>query len=650
MDQGAELDRQTARMACRRPAFGRLALAMLLLALLVSGPAEAKKRRRKSSKGGKAAKASSAAVGADGSVSNSVLPDELPDDVAELRRLAAQHAAEMPETAAGLLMRALEIEADSADILFELGNLCLTRGVAGGVPSAVQHFSRAAELEPGLSEAHIALGISLQQVRERRGAIRAFRKALKAGGADPDAKDAHQAAKGNGKLSSARVADVREMMGALLLESGQPRKALAQFTALLAQPAGGAEGTPEARAAKANPSLAKLRLPNRKHSLGAAKAHMELGSPRDALQHFEAACKVEESSDCLEGQASALMRMGRSEQANAVVARAVAKAPPGLARHYKKPFIYLAPQLVAASRGGGSGEIVVAGQSMQVEQLSRRPGPDVYRVRGFLSEEEADGIVQLYRARQSGVATEPLVCFSPDSPQLRRFSSVVAAGGAEMTPIADPAFGDRMCFNASDPVASQPDVAGALSGLAVSDSTFAYRGESELIDAVEQRIEAVAGLSAVNALSTQLLSYSPGVSYAEHTDCSPRLQRADRAVTALVYLTDVSEGGETVFPRIGEEGLSIRPEKGMLVLFTSFEPENGWCDPNSIHAANPVGSESEEKVVIQKWYMQRPLPSAASGRFGDKMGSYTAPEQPFTLCDRSGSCRRYFPFAAANDE
>lgn len=57
--------------------------------------------------------------------------------------------------------------------------------------------------------------------------------------------------------------------------------------------------------------------------------------------------------------------------------------------------------------------------------------------------------------------------------------------------------------------------------------------------------------------------YLPGQRYRVHADAGPDKHRV---ISALVYLNDVSEGGETYFPHFD---VSIRPEAGRLVIFPS---------------------------------------------------------------------------------
>jgi prolyl 4-hydroxylase len=74
------------------------------------------------------------------------------------------------------------------------------------------------------------------------------------------------------------------------------------------------------------------------------------------------------------------------------------------------------------------------------------------------------------------------------------------------------------------------------------------KGEDPLVDMVGKRMDVDLGLDENHAYHSQLLEYSEGEEYSPHKDCSNA--ENDRAGTALIYLTDVAEGGETAFPNL----------------------------------------------------------------------------------------------------
>jgi len=80
----------------------------------------------------------------------------------------------------------------------------------------------------------------------------------------------------------------------------------------------------------------------------------------------------------------------------------------------------------------------------------------------------------------------------------------------------------------------------------------------------------------------------------------------------LIYLTDVPEwgGGETYFPFAGKrdkkQGISIRPEAGIGLLFFNTKPDSR-IEPSSVHESLPV-KEGTEKWTLTRWIRQRRYP------------------------------------------
>ncbi|THU57312.1 hypothetical protein C4D60_Mb03t02190 [Musa balbisiana] len=84
-----------------------------------------------------------------------------------------------------------------------------------------------------------------------------------------------------------------------------------------------------------------------------------------------------------------------------------------------------------------------------------------------------------------------------------------------------------------------------------------------------------------------------------------------RVATMLMYLNDVDEGGETIFPQAGSsecscggnkvKGLCMKPRKGDAILFWSMGLD-GQSDPNSLHGACPI--VKGEKWSATKWLRQ----------------------------------------------
>lgn len=86
-----------------------------------------------------------------------------------------------------------------------------------------------------------------------------------------------------------------------------------------------------------------------------------------------------------------------------------------------------------------------------------------------------------------------------------------------------------------------------------------------------------------------IIEYTANVGfYDRHIDAGPNFPRA---ISALLYLNDVEEGGETWFDKFG---LSIKPEAGKLVLFPS----------NYAYSHQALPPVSGDKYIAVTWFGQ----------------------------------------------
>jgi len=137
-----------------------------------------------------------------------------------------------------------------------------------------------------------------------------------------------------------------------------------------------------------------------------------------------------------------------------------------------------------------------------------------------------------------------------------------------------------------------------------------------VIEAIEKRISTYSMIPVENGELLQVLRYEPDQYYKAHHDYFAdefNLKRGgQRVATMLMYLTDGVEGGETLFPGVGDKdcscggemkrGICVKPKRGDAVLFWSMKLD-GQVDPTSLHGGCKV--LAGEKWSSTKWMRQR---------------------------------------------
>jgi len=154
-----------------------------------------------------------------------------------------------------------------------------------------------------------------------------------------------------------------------------------------------------------------------------------------------------------------------------------------------------------------------------------------------------------------------------------------------------------------------------------SDGTYlnsAIDDDRGLLSWLEERMAAATLVNSAHGESFNILKYENGQHYDSHMDTfDPKEygpQGSQRMATMLVYLTDVEEGGETIFKREGWQhendpitdwrncddgkGLKYKPRKGDAVLFWDTLPD-GKIDAHALHGGCPV--KKGTKWVATKW-------------------------------------------------
>jgi len=157
-----------------------------------------------------------------------------------------------------------------------------------------------------------------------------------------------------------------------------------------------------------------------------------------------------------------------------------------------------------------------------------------------------------------------------------------------------------------------------------------------------QRMSEVAGLPLAYAEAISLTRYTRGQQYHFHVDSAyPHLPRyGQRHLTAIAYLSDTPDGGETVFPLSGSRWsnasvpgayphtlghacaagagtVRVAPHTGSCVVFRNHHSASANTTPIldrcSLHAACPV--LEGEKWIAQLWLHREPWQDDSDGTF-----------------------------------
>ncbi|XP_017238449.1 probable prolyl 4-hydroxylase 9 isoform X1 [Daucus carota subsp. sativus] len=154
-----------------------------------------------------------------------------------------------------------------------------------------------------------------------------------------------------------------------------------------------------------------------------------------------------------------------------------------------------------------------------------------------------------------------------------------------------------------------------LKGIRTSSGTFikASEDKSGTLDIIEDKISSATMIPRTHGEAFNILRYEIGQKYRPHYDAfNPNIYgqvKSQRVASFLLYLSDVEEGGETMFPYENGlnydnydpdacAGLKVKPRKGDGLLFYSLYP-NGTIDKASLHGSCPV--IRGQKWVATKW-------------------------------------------------
>ena len=140
-----------------------------------------------------------------------------------------------------------------------------------------------------------------------------------------------------------------------------------------------------------------------------------------------------------------------------------------------------------------------------------------------------------------------------------------------------------------------------------SDGAYFSPNESDFITRLERRVAALMNWPAANGEGFQVMRYGVGGEYRPHydyfvpSDSGSALhlkQGGQRVSTLIIYLNDVEEGGETLFPAIN---FSYVPRKGQALYF-EYCNKAGALDPLTLHGGAAV--KRGEKWIATQWMRQ----------------------------------------------
>ncbi|XP_026315821.1 prolyl 4-hydroxylase subunit alpha-2-like [Hyposmocoma kahamanoa] len=125
----------------------------------------------------------------------------------------------------------------------------------------------------------------------------------------------------------------------------------------------------------------------------------------------------------------------------------------------------------------------------------------------------------------------------------------------------------------------------------------------DVVAKLRQRTADFTGLNISHAEPLQVLNYGIGGHYIWHYDAfdSGQFNKEDgnRIATVLFYMSDVSQGGATVFAQLN---LTVTPKKGSAIFWNNLHP-TGEIDKKTLHAACPVlyGSKWVSNIWIHEF-------------------------------------------------
>ncbi|RKQ18026.1 2OG-Fe(II) oxygenase [Ureibacillus endophyticus] len=143
-----------------------------------------------------------------------------------------------------------------------------------------------------------------------------------------------------------------------------------------------------------------------------------------------------------------------------------------------------------------------------------------------------------------------------------------------------------------------------VSDIRTSSGSFLTDVNDEIVSKIEKRVSSIVGIPVEHAEGLHILNYKPGQEYKEHFDYFAATSKSasnNRICTVVLYLSDVEDGGETYFPKLG---LKVYPKKGMAVYFEYFYNDQ-TLNELTLHGGAPV--VTGEKWIATQWFRRKKL-------------------------------------------
>lgn len=137
-----------------------------------------------------------------------------------------------------------------------------------------------------------------------------------------------------------------------------------------------------------------------------------------------------------------------------------------------------------------------------------------------------------------------------------------------------------------------------------TSSTAGLNSALESVAKLHTRISEVVDRPLERGEPLQGQVYEPEQYFKPHTDYfEPAaynqycLASGNREITFMIYLNDVEEGGETIFPNLN---YAVRPQKGTAISW--YNMKDGKTTFDSLHEGSPV--KQGVKYVITSWWRE----------------------------------------------